>query len=194
MYPQDPIMKRNKHLLLVATIATIATGSIAWADKEPTVEPMPAVEEPASGEVVVEEPAVEEPATEETLADGPGVEEPGSDDSVVEITLYQGGEDGEVPEVVLCDKGEEGAPVHECVEPGGPEVQRGDDQGGDPDMIFQTTALDGGAEAPAGNAAGELGRDERAADIQDGEARASAVKPQSKGPVALVKKGRVFLR
>jgi hypothetical protein len=187
-------MKRNKHLLLVGTIATIATGSIAWADKEPAAEPMPAVEEPASGEVVVEEPAVEEPATDETLADGPGAEEPGSDDSVVEITLYQGGEDGEAPEVVVCDKGEEGVPVHECVEPGGPEVQRGEDRGGDPDLIFQTTALNGGAEAPTDKATGELGHDERAADIQDGESRGTAVKPQSKGPVALVKKGRVFLR
>lgn len=174
-------MKLNKNLLLAGAIATFATSSIAWADQEPAVKPSP---------------AVEEPAIDETILDEPDVEEADTDDSSVDITLYTGEEDGdgEEPEIVICDMEEEDTPIDEW-EPGGPEVQRNEDGEVDP-VIFQTTALGGGGglEATADKTAAGSGSDERAANIQDKESGVTSVQPQKKGPVALVQKGRVFLR
>lgn len=72
--------------------------------------------------------------------------------------------------------------------------KRGESELENPDVIFQTTA-DGGAVAPVSTKADiELGQDDKAAVIEGKGKAAPLVKRENKGPVALVKKGRVFLR
>jgi hypothetical protein len=183
VYPiQTNIMKLTQKFLVVGTIATIASFSQAWANGKEEAEPTPAVEDPA---VIPDEEIV---VDEEVLVDEVG------------ITA--------VPEVAICDRTVDGAPIDKCLthekgedvnlEDGGsapPEVLRGEDGEMNPDLIFYTTALDGG-EAPdtTGKVGPAFGSDERAADIEAKGPRITAVKSQKKGPVALVKKGRVFLR
>ena len=105
-------------------------------------------------------------------------------------------EGGAEPEVVICDKEKCEDTDCELVDPavcemtGNPEVQRGEDKGlENPDVIFYNTAVDLPAKAET-----SAGSDERAASIQTKSAAMSQVNKEKKGPVALVKKGRVFLR
>ncbi len=122
------------------------------------------------------------PAVEETeITDG--------EDTVVD----EGGADAEV---VICDKEKCEDTDCELVDPavcemtGNPEVQRDGDKGlENPDVIFYNTAVDLPAKAET-----SAGSDERAASIQTKSAAMSQVNKEKKGPVALVKKGRVFLR
>jgi hypothetical protein len=181
VYPkQYPIMKIKQKFLLAGAIVTVASAPSLWAGKA-DAEPTPAVEETSTTpdeELVVDEGEVvitlEEP--EDVVSDRPVDGEPVEKGEVTE---------GEPTELV-------DPPVFEA---GGPEVQRGEVKNLDPDVIFQTTALDGGGEAaPVGKAEAGFGSDERAAQIESKGSRISAVKSEKKGPVALVKKGRVFLR
>lgn len=184
VYPKQTIvMKLTQKLLVVGTVVTFASFSQAWAGGKEGSEPTPGVEEPAVApdeEIVVDE----EVLVDETVT-------------------------GEEPEVVVCDRTVDGEPIDKCVvlekgevvdldgeAPGGPEVQRGEDGEMNPDLIFYNTAvLDGGAEGESTSKVGPaFGSDERAADIESKGPRITAVKSQKKGPVALVKKGRVFLR
>jgi hypothetical protein len=174
-------MKLTNQLLVVGAIAAVASFSQAWAGGKADAEPAPGVEEPAvisDDEIVGEDDVVDEVGT---------CEEPG--EVVCDRTV-----DGEpVDKSVVVDKDE----VVDLDEGGSapPEVLRGDDGKMNPDLIFYTTALDGGAEGePTGKVGAVFGSDERAADIESKGPRITAVKSQKKGPVALVKKGRVFLR
>lgn len=73
-------------------------------------------------------------------------------------------------------------------------VKRGEGELENPDVIFQTTA-DAGAVAPVSTKADiELDQADKAAAIESKGNAAPLVKRENKGPVALVKKGRVFLR
>lgn len=190
--PKHPMMKLTQSFLFAGTVAALAFAPCAWADREPASEP------------AVEEPAVEEPAIEEPVIDEPVIDEPTDDGGVVDGTVVPDGE------VAICLRGVDGEPVEkgeiveltvedgcEAVDPalndnnGGEVVQRGGEHEMNPE-IFQTTAIGGGAVADRAEPA--FGSDERAAEIQSKETRGSAVKNLKKGPVALVKKGRVFLR
>jgi hypothetical protein len=176
------VMKLTQKILVLGTVVTFASFSQAWAGGKEDAEPSPAVEDPAAipGEEIVVE--------EEVLVDEVGP--------------------CEEAEGVVCDRTVDGEPIDkslvlekgEVVDmdgegPGSPEVQRGEGGEMNPDLIFYTTALDGGAESePTGKVGPAFGSDERAADIEAKGPRITAVKSQKKGPVALVKKGRVFLR
>lgn len=187
-------MKLTRSILMAGSIVTLATVPAALAGGGKGADAAPAVEE--TTEVPADEVVVEDEVVVDEGAAG--------DDAVVD--------DGEVtgePEIAICDRGKDvdievvsdGEPT-ETVDPavcemtGGPEVQRGEDGGlENPDVIFQTTALDGaGADVPVAKPESGFGSDERAADIQKKSAGMGDVKKQKKGPVALVKQGRVFLR
>lgn len=65
----------------------------------------------------------------------------------------------------------------------------------DPTLMFQTSIVSLAGEAPAVKSITNLGQNEKGAAIESGhEANASQVQRESKAPVALIKKGRVFLR
>lgn len=173
----------------------IAIGSVAAL----LVSPLALADKSAEGPAVcgVAEEGAEGSSGSEVLVD------PIADDEVVQITLVEGevieGEivEGEVtgdPEgEPVCDKDpavcEEGQLPIDWVKRGGEgELEN-------PDVIFYTTA-DGGAEgAPVANKSDiELGQDDKAAVIEGKGTAAAQVKHEKKGPVALVKRGRVFLR
>lgn len=182
VYPKQTIvMKLTQKLLVAGTVVTFALFSQSWAGGKEGAEPTPGVEEPTA-------------APDEEIVE--------NEENLVDITVTS-----EESEIVVCDRTVDGEPIDKCVlekgevevidgeVPGGPEVQRGEDGELNPDVIFQTTALDGGAEVePTGKVGPAFGSDERAADIESKGPRITAVKSQKKGPVALVKKGRVFLR
>jgi hypothetical protein len=160
-------MKLTRSILLAGSIITLAAVPAAHADGGKSADPTPAVEEPADSEEVV-------------------VDEGGTDEGVTD--------EGEV---VICDKDKCEDTDCEIVDPAvcemtdHPEVQqRGGEGLENPDVIFQNTAVD----LPAAKAEAGFGSDERAASIQTKSAAMSQVNKEKKGPVALVKKGRVFLR
>lgn len=166
-------------LIAIGSVAALLASPLALADKS------------AQGPAVcgIAEEGADGSPGDEVLVD------PIIDDEVVEITLVEG-EEGEVtgePEGrPVCDKDpavcEEGQVPIDW-------VKRGEGELENPDVIFYTTA-DGGAEAAPVAAKGdiELGQDDKAAVIEGKGTAAAQVKREKKGPVALVKKGRVFLR
>jgi len=174
-------MKIQSKLALMVSLAAFAASPLAMAGKDaPAVEPAaPDVTEEVETEVVIEEPVAEteEPSTgTEEPADGGGeVVDSGGKDTEVELsdptpeTTGSGKDGGEVP----IDW-----------------VKRGD---GDNPEIFYNMA---GGEAPVfkGETARELGQDDKAAAIETKGAAAAPIKGEKKEPVALIKKGRVFLR
>ncbi|MES2657694.1 MAG: hypothetical protein V4689_03695 [Verrucomicrobiota bacterium] len=178
-------MKLQSKLTLIGSVAALATSPLALANKEGAAKPEatevqdaePEViiceEGPDSGEVVVDEPSDVEEGTDEPT------DETVIDDTVVDVE--DGGSDGEV--TTTGEEGE-GIPLDW--------VKRG---GGDNPEIFQNMA---GGEAPVfkGETAGkELGQDEKATAIEAQDAPVvSQVNREKKVPVALIKKGRVFLR
>ncbi len=187
-------MKLTRSIVMAGSLLTLAAVPAALAGGGKGAEAAPAVEETTdvpADEVVVEDEVV--------VDEGAAGDETVSDDG--EVTVE--------PEIAICDRGKDvdievvsdGEPV-ELVDPavcemtGGPEVQRGEEGGlENPDVIFQTTALDGpGTEAPVAKPESGFGNDERAAGIQKKSAGMGEVKKVKKGPVALVQKGRVFLR
>ncbi len=182
-------------------IATLAAGSVAYAghrEAKPAIDPAvcPAVEvEEGSGdaEVVVIDDS-------EVVDGGEVVEvEITSEEGEVVEGEVTGGEviEGEVEvtelEVVADGSGEVDPAVCEV---GGPEVQRGGEAIEDPSVIFQTAFLGGvkNVETPLAKGTPELGQEDRAAAIEAKGAGAAEVNKEKKGPIALVKKGRVFLR
>ncbi|MEO5913697.1 MAG: hypothetical protein ABIS50_05660 [Luteolibacter sp.] len=182
-------MKLHSKLTTISSVAALAMSPMVLlagpkADPAVCVAPVDAV--PAGDEVTIE------PVKD---AGGKADDNKGSDDVIVT--------DEKSDDVVVDDKpgdvkdGDTAVEVTETAEDGGTVpidwVKRG---GGDnPDVMFYNMA---GGEAPVfkGETAGkELGQDEKATDI---EAHDAPVVPQinreKKVPVALIKKGRVFLR
>jgi hypothetical protein len=163
-------MKFTRNILIAASIVTLAAVPAAFADGGKGADVAPAVEETTDGD--------------DSVVDEGGADEGGAN------------EGGAEPEVVICDKEKCEDTDCELVDPavcemtGNPEVQRGDDKGlENPVVMFQNTAVDFPAKAET-----SAGSDERAASIQTKSAAMSQVNKEKKGPVALVKKGRVFLR
>lgn len=189
MNPESNIMKPTKKFLLVGALAAMVAVPSIRAE-EPAVEPSPAVEEPAAEEPVVEEPVAEEPAVEEPAVEEPAIEEPAVEEPVVDESGGGGVTDPVDVEVTVCEAEPMEGAICEMV---GGEHLRDKDGGLDPDVILQNTAVDGGAEEPVDKTSA-FGQDERGADIQSKAAGQTAVKREKKGPVALIKKGRVFLR
>lgn len=185
-------MKFTRSILMAGSLVTLAAVPTALAGGGKGADVAPAVEESGEAAVVEEETVVDEGETVDEVVTEEG-----------EVTIDT--------EIVICDRGKnvdneaevvsEGEPG-ELVDPavcemtGNPEVQRGEDRGHEnPDVIFQNTAVDlPGSGAPVTKAEAGFGSDERAASIDTKSAAASQVKKEKKGPVALIKKGRVFLR
>lgn len=174
-------------LIAIGSVAALLASPLAMADKS------------AQGPAVC---GVAEEGAEGTPGDEVLIDPIVGEDEIVEITLVEG-EEGEVIEVIDGEAFEgEGKPVCDkdpavCEEGQVPIdwVKRGEGELENPDVIFYTTA-DGGAEAAPVAAKGdiELGQDDKAAVIEGKGTAAAQVKREKKGPVALVKKGRVFLR
>jgi hypothetical protein len=174
-------MKLTTKLTLIGSVAALATSPIAFADKQAANKPDAAEvqdseaepeiviceEAPDKGEVVVDEETTDEEVTEEVTEElGVDGEEGTSDPTVCEQA------DGEV---VPLDW-----------------VKRG---GGDNPEIFQNVV----GEAPVFKGENaitkELGQNEKATDIDSQDAPSAAqINREKKAPIALVKKGRVFLR
>ena len=184
-------MKIKSKLPLMVSLAALAASPLALADKgPPTKADAPEVSEaepvvieseitPDGGEVV-------DGVTDETPVKDIVSEEPegGVDPVICEMT------DGHVDPAVCEVADGEAVPIDW--------VKRGSDDGGvlNPDVMFQNTA----GEAPVfkGETAAvgkELGQNEKASDIEvQSGPQISQVKREKKVPVALIKKGRVFLR
>lgn len=175
-------------LIAIGSVAALLASPLALADKS------------AQGPAVC---GVAEEGAEGTPGDEVLIDPVVGDDEVVEITLVEG-EEGEVIEITDGEVIEgEGSPVCDkdpavCEEGQVPIdwVKRGEGELENPDVIFQNTAFDGGGEAApvATKSDIELGQDDKAAVIEGKGTAAAQVKHEKKGPVALVKKGRVFLR
>lgn len=189
-------MKMKTKLIAMSSVAALLASPLAMAGKA------------AGGAAVcgVAEEGVEITTCDEALVDPIIV-----DEDMVEITLVEG--EGEVIEVTALPDGEviegevtvepgvDGEPIcdKEPIDCEGSVVpidwvKRGGGDVENPDVMFFTTA-DGGVAAPAVTKAEiELGQDDRAAVIEGKGTAAAQVDHEKKGPVALVKKGRVFLR
>lgn len=157
-------MKFYSKLVVTGFAAALVNGSMAVADE---------AQAPA-GDVVVEAPVaideVETKTPEDKVVDP---KDAATDDASDEAEVTDSKEGGEVPIEWVIRGGE------------------------NPDVIYYNMSA-GGPGAPAGEgapASKELGHDEKAAAI---ETKENGVVPQinreKKGPVALLKKGRVFLR
>lgn len=168
-------MKMKTKLTLIGSIAAITASPLALADKAaPVKAEAPEVQE-AEPEVVI---CLEAPDKGEVVEGETGDGEVTVEEGVVEVG------EAEVDPAVCEVADGEAVPIDW--------VKRG---GGDNPEIFQNMA---GGEAPVfkgETAAGkELGQDEKASAIEAQDAAAPQIKREKKGPVALVKKGRVFLR
>ncbi len=160
-------MKLHSKLTVIGSVAALATSPLAFANKEAPVKP-------EAAEVVIGE---EVPDGDEVVVDaGETSEEIVIDETVVD--LEDRGSEGEVTEG-------EAIPLDW--------VKRGD--GENPDVIFYNMA---GGEAPVfkgETAAKAFGQDEKAVAIEAQDAPVvSPIQREKKAPVALIKKGRVFLR
>lgn len=204
-------------LIAMSSVAALLASPLAMADKTAGGAAVCGVADEGS-EVVLDDEALVDPiiadedVVEITLVEGEGeivgetgvVE--GIDCEILELTAVPDGEavEGEVISEgeAVVDPGAEGEPICDK-EPIDCEggiipidwVKRGGGEVENPDVMFFTTA-DGGAVAPtvANKAEIELGQDDRATVIEGKGTAASQVNHEKKGPVALVNKGRVFLR
>lgn len=166
-------MKIQIKLPMIVSIAALVASPLVLADKEaPAVAVEPAVTEEAETPVVPEEPA---PETEAPADAGGEVVDSGDKGTEVELS-------DPTPETGGSGKDDGAVPIDW--------VKRG---GGDNPEIFYNMA---GGEAPVfkGETARELGQDDKAAAIETKGAAAAPIKGEKKQPVALIKKGRVFLR
>lgn len=168
-------MKLHTQLTVLGSVAVLATSPVALANKEAAVKPDSAEVQDAEAEpqVIVCEAAPEDEVVVDEEITGEVSEEPSVD--VEEGTV----------DPAVCEMADgEAVPLDW--------VKRG---GGDNPEIFYNMA---GGEAPTfknETAAKNLGQDEKATDIETQQAPAiSSVNREKKAPVALVKKGRVFLR
>lgn len=193
-----------KATILTAALAASTAAYAGHREAKPAIDPAvcPAVEVVEGSEdaevIVVDDTEV---------VDG---DAGGDDGEVVDVEITT--EDGEVTEgevvegevevtdlEVLADgSGEPCSEVDPAVcEAGGPEVQRGGEALEDPSVIFQTAFLGGVKSVDTPVAKGgtpDLGQEDRATAIEAKGAGAAEVNKEKKGPVALVNKGRVFLR
>lgn len=183
-------MKLPIQLFTLASMAALVSSPLAMADKS------------ADGATAVE-PAVE-PGEAEPGDPGDELIEPGEE--LVDPMPTDDGEivdggDGEVTITVVDGEHLDGdGTCHEGHEGGVCEgevpidwVKRGEEF--DEDLIFYTT-MDGAPQAAELGGAGQeiVGEDDRASRIEENAGAAPLIQRQKKGPVALVKKGRVFLR
>lgn len=175
------IMKLPTKLTVIGSVAALAASPIAFANKESANKPdvaevqdsetEPEVviceEAPDKGDVVVDEETTDETVTGEVT------EEP-----VVDV------EEGNVDPAV-CEVADGEAVPLDWVKRGG---------GDNPEILYNMA----GGDAPVfknETSVKDLGQDEKATDIETQQApTVSSVNREKKAPVALVKKGRVFLR
>ena len=162
-------MKFQNKLFAISSVAALLASPVSFADEskggtEVVTEVEVVTEGDAGEEVVISEEPVE------NVADGGEVvSEPGDEGGVTE------------PNEEVTPDG--GVPIDW--------VKRG---GENPDVIFYSMA-GGGGEVPLFKSAVETGQDDKAAAIEGkGAAAAPQITREKKGPVALIKKGRVFLR
>ena len=189
-------MKIKSKLPLIISLAAFAISPLALADKgPPTVADAPAVSEAEpvviENEITAVGGEVVDGITDETPVIHVVSEEPegGVDPVICEMT------DGHVDPAVCEVADGEAVPI-DWVKRGG-----GDDGTLNPDVIFQNSFGEApvfkGETAPAVKDLGtnELGQNEKASNIEaQGGPLISQVKRDKKVPVALIKKGRVFLR
>ena len=197
-------MKMKSKLIAMSSVAALLASPLAMADKAAGGPAVCGVAEECTeitpgDEVLVDPIIVDEDMVEITLVEGEG--------EVIEVTAINEGEvveviDGEVTEgEATVEPGVDGEPIcdKEPIDCEGSVVpidwvKRGGGDVENPDVMFFTTA-DGGAVAPTVTKAEiELGQDDRATVIEGKGNAAAQVNHEKKGPVALVKKGRVFLR
>ena len=184
-------MKIKSKLTLMGSLALLAASPLALAGKDaPTKADAPEVSEAAPVVIVCEKA----PEGGEVVA-GVTEETPGKD---VVSAKPEGGVDPVICEMTgghvdpaVCEVADGEAVPIDWVKRGG-----GDDGVLNPDAMFQNTAGEApvfkGETAPVGK---ELGQNEKASDIEaQGGPLISQVKREKKVPVALIKKGRVFLR
>jgi hypothetical protein len=181
----------KSELFAIGSIAALLASPLALADKS--------AQDPTDCGFVEE--CAESTPGDEILVDPIVIVDPiVNEDEVVEGTLVEcevpEGEviEGEVIEgegTPICDKdpavSEEGQVPIDW-------VKRGESELENPDAIFYTTADGGVAALTAAKGGFELGQDDKAAVIEGKGAAHAQVKHEKKGPVALVKNGRVFLR
>ncbi|NQW99038.1 hypothetical protein HQ447_00150 [bacterium] len=163
-------MKLHTQLTVIGSIAALAASPVALANQEAAAKPDAAEVQVTEAEPevsVYDEVVVNEKSTDEVVTGGV-TEEP-----VVDI------EEGTV------EVADGGAVPLDWVKRGGgenPEIFYNMAGGGSPAFKNETSAKD-------------LGQDEKATDIEAQQApTVSSVNREKKAPVALVKKGRVFLR
>lgn len=200
-------MKLNTTIL----IAALAASPSAFAGPvcaKPAVHPAecPAIESEDnggsddSGVVVVDDNEVTDETEiidDEVVVDDGEVIDSEDDVTVVDDSTGTKGEGGEeVTDLEVLQDGD-GEPLPDVDSGiGGPEVQRGGETLENPNVIFQNTFFGGvkSTDTPLAKGAVELGQDDHAANIEVKGAGTAEVNKAKKGPVALVKKGRVFLR
>lgn len=192
-------MKMKSKLIAMSSVAALLASPLAMADKAAGGPAVCGVAEEGieitpGDEVLVDPIVVDEDVVEITLVEGEG--------EVIEVTAINDGEVVEVTEgEVTVEPGVDGEPIcdKEPIDCEGSVVpidwvKRGGGDVENPDVMFFNTA-DGGAVAPTATKGDiELGQDDRATVIEGKGTAAAQVNHEKKGPVALVNKGRVFLR
>jgi hypothetical protein len=179
-------MKFHSKLTLISSFAALVASPLAFAGKEAPAAP---VEPPAPEVTPVITKDADVPVSDKTDAgDKTDVEVP---DKTAGGEVAEAGDKGaetEPGEVTANGKGEGTVPI-DWVKRGG---------GDNPDVIFYNMA-GGGQPVFKGETttalSRELGQDDKAAAIDTkGNPVAPQIKAEKKEPVALIKKGRVFLR
>ena len=177
-------MKFHSKLTLITSLAALATSPLALANKDAAAAAKPTVgAEPVDGP---SQPVIDK----EGSVDAAGTAKPGAkgtDDSVTDS-----GKDGGAaePDTVADNSGEGNAVPIDWVKRGGGDVTNPDvicyNMAGASPVVFK------GEQAPV---AKEIGQDEKAVGLETkGNAVVSQINREKKGPLALLKKGRVFLR
>ncbi|OYV05883.1 MAG: hypothetical protein CFE26_09250 [Verrucomicrobiales bacterium VVV1] len=172
--PIKPPMKFSSKVAMFGVVAGLSAAQVVSADEAaPEIsicEEAPVTED--NSEEVIDEPAVEEEVIDEKVIDEKVIDEKGTGVTVTEEEVTE--EDGEVP----LDW-----------------VKRGGD-GENPDVIFYNMAGGGPAAGPASNgAANDAGKDGAPTAVEAKTvAPVAPIVREKKGPVALVKGARVFLR
>lgn len=160
-------MKFQNKLFSISAVAALLASPVSLAD-----------ESKGGGEVVTEV---------EVVTDGDAGAE-----VVISEEPTENVEDGGAVVSEPGDEGEVTEPTDEVTPDGGVPIDWVKRGGENPDVIFYTMA---GGEVPMFKGTVETGQDDKAAAIEGkGAAAAPQITREKKGPVALIKKGRVFLR
>jgi len=169
-------MKLQSKLAVISSVAVLATSPLAFAENQEVVITEATEVEVSEPEVVICEEFID---NGEVVVDEKPSDETVIDDTVVDVE--DGGTEGEV--ITTVEDGE-GVPIDW--------VKRGGED--NPEIYYNMI----GGDAPVfkGNtAAKELGQDEKATAIEAQDTpMVSQVNREKKAPVALIKKGRIFLR